>query len=144
MRKLVIFFPLFLMLSVSLPSIAQDKGIVKSDISNSPPVPDSSGNAFFSPLSGLEFLLSLAVLVFGLLLILIEILLIKEKHIKSVDIIKFITITLIITATLFLITAGYSNKQIAPAVGLMGTIAGYLLGRMQQSDLKSKNDEIPV
>lgn len=144
MRKLIILFSMLMMLSVTLPSIAQVNGIVKSDISNSPPIPENSNSTFFSPLTGMEFLLSLAVLVFGLLLILLEILLIKEKHIKSVDIIKFITITLIITSTLFLITAGYSNKQIAPAVGLMGTIAGYLLGRMQHSDLKERNDEVPV
>jgi hypothetical protein len=28
-----------------------------------------------------------------------------------------------------LICAGYSNDQIAPAMGLFGTLAGYLLGR---------------
>ena len=43
--------------------------------------------------------------------------------------VTFILITLIITATLFLITAGYDNNQIAPAIGLFGTVAGYLLGK---------------
>ncbi|MDX1617310.1 MAG: hypothetical protein R3224_00890 [Balneolaceae bacterium] len=38
-------------------------------------------------------------------------------------------VTLIITAALFLIAAGFSNDQIASALGLLGTIAGYLLGR---------------
>jgi len=40
-----------------------------------------------------------------------------------------------------LITAGYSNDQIAPAVGLLGTIAGYLLGRIQHSNQQEDKNE---
>jgi hypothetical protein len=36
----------------------------------------------------------------------------------------------VITGSLILITAGYSNEQIAPAFGLFGTVIGYMLGRM--------------
>ncbi len=36
---------------------------------------------------------------------------------------------IIIIAAVFLIVAGYSEKQIAPVIGLLGTIAGYLLGK---------------
>jgi hypothetical protein len=36
---------------------------------------------------------------------------------------------LIVVAAVFLIVAGYSEKQIAPVIGLLGTIAGYVLGR---------------
>ena len=36
----------------------------------------------------------------------------------------------VITGSLVLITAGYSNEQIAPAFGLFGTVIGYMLGRM--------------
>jgi membrane associated rhomboid family serine protease len=42
------------------------------------------------------------------------------------------TITLIIVGTMFLITAGYNSDQISPAMALFGTIAGYLLGRIDQ------------
>ncbi len=56
-------------------------------------------------------------------------------------IVKFVTITLIIISTLFLITAGYSNNQIAPAVGLLGTIAGYLLGRIHHSNTNDDNEK---
>jgi hypothetical protein len=38
----------------------------------------------------------------------------------------FGTILIIITS-LFLVVAGYNNEQIAPVIGLLGTIAGYLL-----------------
>ena len=70
-------------------------------------------------------------MVFGLIVILLEVMLIKNKNICAEDAIKFITVTLIISSTLFLITAGYNNDQIAPAMGLLGTVAGYLLGRSQ-------------
>ena len=40
----------------------------------------------------------------------------------------FGTILIIVMAT-FLVVAGYDDKQIAAPLGLLGTIAGYLLGR---------------
>lgn len=43
------------------------------------------------------------------------------------------TVTIIITAGLFLMTAGYSSEQIAPMYGLLGTIVGYLLGKTPPS-----------
>jgi len=36
---------------------------------------------------------------------------------------------LVIISTFFVITAGFGNEQIAPAIGLFGTDVGYLLGR---------------
>ncbi|MCX6243630.1 MAG: hypothetical protein NTU98_02900 [Bacteroidetes bacterium] len=103
-------------------------------IINPPPAtPPSSGEKVAVPLSRFEFVLSVIVLVFGLIMVIFEGWLIRRKKINPGDTIKFITITIIITATLFLITAGYSNDQIAPAVGLLGTIAGYLLGKTQTS-----------
>ncbi len=42
---------------------------------------------------------------------------------------KVFTVTVIVTAGLFLMTAGYSSEQIAPMYGLLGTIVGYLLGK---------------
>ena len=122
-----------------LPASAQDS--VNSVINNPLPEPGDSSVKIITPLSRFEFTLSLTVLVFGLIIILLEIFLIKSKRISSEDTIKFIIITLIITSTLFLITAGYSNDQIAPAVGLLGTIAGYLLGRIQNPHKDEKNED---
>ena len=48
------------------------------------------------------------------------------------------TITLIIVGTMFLITAGFDSEQTSPAMALFGTIAGYLLGRI---DLAHKPEE---
>lgn len=91
------------------------------------------------PLSSWEFYLSLIVLGFGTLVLAFEVVLIWKRKIKEDNTVKFIIVTLIITATLFLITAGYDNNQIAPAMGLLGTIAGYLLGK-QEKEEKQENE----
>jgi hypothetical protein len=107
---------------------------------NPPPAPDEDTTGSVIPLSRFEFTLSMAVLVFAVILVLIELYIIKIRRLNGEDAIKFITITLIIMATLFLITAGYSNDQIAPAVGLLGTIAGYLLGKMRNDKTNTEED----
>lgn len=134
MKKLIVNkITLLIGLLISTCAIAQDS-INSIENDNLPPVPEKSGSSISIPFSSLEFNLSICVLTFGLLIIIIEVYLITKRKINSHDTIKFVTITLIITGTLFLITAGYSNDQIAPAVGLLGTIAGYLLGRIQNSN----------
>ena len=94
------------------------------------PIPEETTDVI-SPLSRLEFSLSLAVLGFGQIILCIEIFQIRSRQISPEDTIKIFVITIIITA-------GYSNDQIAPATGLLGTIAGYLLGRIQN---KSQQNE---
>ena len=65
---------------------------------------------------------------FGIFVILIAAFLIRSgKGAESV--LRVLGTILIIFAALFLVVAGYSDKQIAPVMGLLGTIAGYLLGR---------------
>jgi hypothetical protein len=51
------------------------------------------------------------------------------------------TVTIIITAGLFLMTAGYSSEQIAPMYGLLGTVVGYLLGKTRSTDAKNENKD---
>ena len=80
-------------------------------------------------LSGLEYSLSKEVLIFGILIILMEMFMIWKMNIKNDAAVKFILISLLVTSTLFLVTAGYNNSQIAPAIGLFGTVVGYLLGK---------------
>ncbi len=41
---------------------------------------------------------------------------------------QVVIVTLVLVSSIFLVTAGFSEKQIAPVVGLLGTIIGYLLG----------------
>lgn len=95
--------------------------------------PAPSANEAVRPMSWLttvEQNLSLAVLLFGLLVLLIQFVTLRgitQQHPELV--IRAYAVTLIVVCTLFLVSAGLSNNQIAPAIGLFGTVAGYLLGR---------------
>jgi len=121
---------------------AQDStSLNPSPLNPSPPTPAVSSEYVKRGLSDIEFKLSAAVLTFGFLIILFEVLLIKTSKIASEEAVKIITVSLIITSTIFLITAGYDNNQIAPAMGLLGTIAGYLLGKVNSIPSKANNDE---
>jgi len=81
-----------------------------------------------------QVLLSIAVLLFGLFIALAAmfVMLRLQKGWGPLST-QVVGLTIVITAGLFLITAGYSQDQIAPMVGLLGSIAGYLLGRGSKS-----------
>ena len=52
-----------------------------------------------------------------------------EDPLMPEQILRTFGILVIIFAAVFLVIAGYSDTQITPVIGLLGTIAGYLLGR---------------
>ncbi len=82
-----------------------------------------------------EIYLSVGVLLFGVLLIGLQVLvMLKMAKGWETHSTRMVGLTLVIVAGLFLITAGYSQDQIAPMVGLLGTIAGYLLGKTSPKD----------
>jgi len=58
---------------------------------------------------------------------------------KAEDSLRTFGVVLIILGTLFFVAAGFSAQQIAPAIGLFGTIAGYLLGRVERRSEEQKN-----
>lgn len=74
--------------------------------------------------------MSAAVLGFGLVVLILAALLIKAGQDSEAILRTFGTI-LIIVGALFLVVAGYSANQVAPVMGLLGTIAGYLLGKKE-------------
>lgn len=82
-----------------------------------------------TPLTSWESYLSLLVLAFSFLVLLLEIIIVFKLKMAPKLAIQFISLTLVILSTIFLITAGYGKEQIAPAMGLLGTIVGYLLAR---------------
>lgn len=75
-----------------------------------------------------SFLLSIIVVSFGAFICLCITLLIIKKH-PAENILRPFGTILIVIGALFLIVAGYSEQQISPVIGLLGTIAGYLLGK---------------
>jgi len=100
-------------------------------IANPPP----AGMPTNAPPPGARFLSSaegeLALIVIGLgaFVIIALAIVLRKKDATPDDAIRAYTIILIVIGTMVLICAGYSNDQIAPAMGLFGTLAGYLLGR---------------
>src|SRR6266545_2729238 len=101
-----------------------------SDSSESDQAPTKPGT-LESPVrhTWVETIFSCAVLVFGLLLIAIQALLVMRKSITASAAFKLIGLTMVITAGLFVIPAGFSQNQMTPLMGLLGAIAGYLLGK---------------
>jgi hypothetical protein len=78
----------------------------------------------------IEVALSSGVLVFGALLVALELRYLKSRgEWDAMWTMKIVGLTLVLTAGMFLITAGFSQNQTAPMMGLLGTVAGYLLGR---------------
>lgn len=86
--------------------------------------------------------LSIAVLSFGFLLT-ISLLYYLYKLKKGFGDVTFKTlgIILILTASLFLIVAGYNERQITPVIGLLGTIAGFIFGSTIKNQVNSSARE---
>lgn len=110
-----------------------------SPVQKSNPLPQS-GSKQVVWLSDYEFWLSASVLIFGLLLFVAEIYIIRTTATFNPEqAIKLVAVSLIIISTLFIITAGFSSQQIAPAMGLFGTVAGYMLGKYQNSNEEKRS-----
>jgi hypothetical protein len=72
--------------------------------------------------------ISATVLVFGLCVIVLATYLIRAgKNTEAV--LRIFGTILIVMVAVFLVVAGYTDTQIAPVMGLLGTIVGYLLGK---------------
>lgn len=96
--------------------------------------PSSGSSTKVGWFSSFEFGISISVLIFGLLVFALEYAFIKSATFEPEQTIKLIAVTLIVISTLFIITAGFDSEQIAPAMGLFGTIAGYMLGRANNKE----------
>lgn len=91
--------------------------------------------AEFSGRSVSETNLSYAMLGFGALVVVsIVAVLIRKNQGFGPQTVRLLLITLVITAGAFLITAGYSNDQMAPMYALLGTIAGFVLKDITAKD----------
>jgi hypothetical protein len=73
--------------------------------------------------------LSISILIFGLILIGLLTYLIKAGAIGQVPFFRLFGLSLILSTGLALIVGGWTERQIAPLMALLGTIAGYVLGK---------------
>jgi hypothetical protein len=81
-----------------------------------------------------QFWLSCLIVFFGLAIIIgLVWSLMKMGSQRPEDISRPLIVITVIVGSLILVSAGYSNSQIAPAFGLFGTIVGYMLGHLTQS-----------
>jgi hypothetical protein len=83
--------------------------------------------------------ISSVVLLFGFSVLVLAFVLIQKGKQPEAVLRIFGTILIIVTAV-FLVVAGYSDKQIAPVMGLLGTIVGYLLGKESPHSNNDKSD----
>jgi hypothetical protein len=114
-----------LVLAVAMVHAADAAPLAQLLPGQAPALPKSQGER-----TTIELGLSLGVLAFGLLVMVLEVLVMfRTSRGWDTDSTRIVGLTLVVVAGLFLITAGYSQDQIAPMTGLLGTVAGYLLGR---------------
>lgn len=76
-----------------------------------------------------EIYLGIIVLVFGSLLIILQYISLKQAKASPETIMMSFIINSIIISSLYLVTLGLDDNQIAPAFSLYGAIIGYLLGK---------------
>ncbi len=98
--------------------------------------PSDIGTAFPDALSAKEFHAALLVFVFAILVFVMAAGLRRFADFSEDATIRVLALVLIVSGTLFMVTLGYSASQIAPALGLLGTIAGYMLGRADRDKPK--------
>jgi hypothetical protein len=97
---------------------------------NPSPSADAGVATRVTALSSIELWFAGAIIVFGFIVLFMQFTLLKRTgNPLPDDILRLFTVTIIIVGTLALIAVGYSAQQISPALGLFGTILGYLLGK---------------
>ena len=111
---------------------AKASAIKKADEKQITPAVDDKNQArlnLWSP--SLVSRLSLGIGCFAVFILICVTVLLKRLNdpIMPEQILRTFGILVIIFAAIFLVIAGYSDTQITPVIGLLGTIAGYLLGR---------------
>ena len=76
-----------------------------------------------------EQFMSILVLLLGIIVLTMEYLLLRRMTAGPEEALCVIAVTLIIVAALFTIVGTFNVSQITPVIGLLGTIAGYLIGK---------------
>ena len=85
--------------------------------------------------------ISASVLLFGVLVMVLMTVALRRTSLSPDSILRLFGTTIIITGALFLIVAGYTETQMGPVMGLLGTIAGYLLGKNSNPPVADSKNE---
>lgn len=111
-------------------------------LANDPPAAGQTVSQVYA-FSGIEIIGSIAIAALSLFVIAASYFLRKSAGFSEEGVIRLVSLILIVSGTLFLVTLGYSAEQIAPALGILGTIAGYMLGRSTKADEAPKKEPAP-
>jgi hypothetical protein len=93
---------------------------------------DDSPKAYVTFKTPYEFFLCVITVVLGVGTLLLLVVMYWRSG-PSEEFIRAFIVTSVIFAALFLIVAGYNEKQTAPVFGLLGTILGYVFGKVAAS-----------
>ena len=149
MRPKLLFLLLFVILlqqgrSQNRDSVPQNTDTVAVNILSSSertPLPSEGDYGHF--LTNKEFYLSIFLVITLWLVLAIEIWAIRSLNIGPEHAIKLLIISMVIMGALLLIMGGYDDQLIAPAFGLFGTIAGYVLGRSATENNRTTENRNP-
>lgn len=83
--------------------------------------------------------ISTVVLGFGLIVLILAALLLRKTSVSAESILRVFGTVIIIVGAIFLVVAGYTEQQMGPVMGLLGTIAGYLLGKSNSNSDATQN-----
>lgn len=78
--------------------------------------------------------LGLMILVFGLAAMGMMLWLVAKRNADLGSLMRAFSLPIIIVSAIFLVVVGYDRDQITPVIGLLGTIAGYLLGSRREAE----------
>jgi hypothetical protein len=98
------------------------------------------GSSDFAPTQSQLYELGFVALI-GLATLAVQAFVLFRSRAAVQDAMRMTMITLIITLAVGTLVMGYDEKQIAPVLGLFGSIAGYLLGRGERAEERRSEQE---
>jgi NhaP-type Na+/H+ or K+/H+ antiporter len=98
--------------------------------------------SLFNPIDQVSFWLAVIFLVFGFVVLLLQLyLLTRVRDLQADDVAKNCALTVVVIASVVLLIAGYNSEQLGPVFGLFGTMIGYVLGRTSLARREEKRDD---
>lgn len=105
------------------------------DLPDAPEILKKSTSFIDSP----AFYMSVSAFLLGVMVIILTAYLIRHDK-EPVDVLKALGIPLIVISAVLMVLTGFGSQEISPVIGLLGTIAGYLLGRAE-AELSSRGKQ---
>ena len=81
-----------------------------------------------------EIMLTVAIFLYALMAMAVLYILVHKEH-ATPFVLRIYVITVLIGGSLIVVSSAFTQDQLAPVMGLFGTIAGYLLGRGERPDV---------